>query len=213
MNVGVDIMTTLYLVRHSEPFKKHRGIEDVKESILLSNIKSPLSVDGEHLAERISNNSEFDNLDVVWSSNYVRTMSTAKYFAYRNNLKVNVSEELGERIHGIESWDELPSDFEVHQLEDENYKLPNGESHKEVSERISKFIETLLNDNKNKRILVVGHSTATAVLLKNWCDVSYSDSYKFQGSNFFDGKWNYCETFKLEFDDNNNLLSIKNLKF
>ena len=33
MNVGVDIMTTLYLVRHSEPFKKHRGIENVKESV------------------------------------------------------------------------------------------------------------------------------------------------------------------------------------
>ena len=24
-------MTTVYLVRHSEPFKKHKGIEDVKE--------------------------------------------------------------------------------------------------------------------------------------------------------------------------------------
>lgn len=206
-------MTTLYLVRHSEPFKKHRGIEDVNENILFSNIKSPLSVDGEHLAEHISENKEFDNLDVVWSSNYVRTMSTAKYFANRNNLKVNVSEKLGERIHGIKSWDELPSDFEIHQFEDENYKLPNGESHKEVSKRITDFIETLLNENKNKRILVVSHSTATAILLKNWCDVSYSDSYKFNGNIFFDGKWNYCETFKLIFDDSNRLISIENIKF
>ena len=84
-------MTTVYLVRHAEPFKIHRGIEDVNESILFSNIKSPLSINGEHFAEKISTNIEFDNLDVVWSSNYVRTMSTAKYFAYRNNLKVNGS--------------------------------------------------------------------------------------------------------------------------
>ena len=78
------MMTTLYLVRHAEPFKEHRGIEDVKESLLFSNIKAPLSVNGEHFAKKISNNSEFDKLDVVWSSNYVRTMSTAKYFAYKN---------------------------------------------------------------------------------------------------------------------------------
>ena len=84
-------MTTVYLVRHSEPFKDHIGIEEVNESILFSNIKNPLSIKWEKLAEKISNNSEFNNLDVIWSSNYVRCMSTAKYFANRNNLKVNIS--------------------------------------------------------------------------------------------------------------------------
>ena len=33
------------------------------ETLLFSNIKSPLSINGEHLAETISSNSEFDNLD------------------------------------------------------------------------------------------------------------------------------------------------------
>ena len=31
-------MTTLYLVRHSEPFKVHSGIEEVEDTILLSNM-------------------------------------------------------------------------------------------------------------------------------------------------------------------------------
>ena len=84
--------TTIYLVRHSEPFKIHRGIEEVEEDILFANIKVPLSINGEKLAEIKSQNKEFENIDVVWSSDYVRTMSTAKYFAYRNNLKVNVSD-------------------------------------------------------------------------------------------------------------------------
>lgn len=74
-------MTTIYLIRHSEPFKEHKGIEDVNEDILFSNIKSPLSVNGEKLAEKMSKNKEFTNLDDVWSSDYVRAMSTAKYFA------------------------------------------------------------------------------------------------------------------------------------
>ena len=206
-------MTTLYLVRHSEPFKQHRGIEDINETILFSNIKSPLSVDGEHFAEKVSNCEEFSNIDVVWSSNYVRTMSTAKYFAYKNNLKVNVSDKLGERIHGINSWNELPADFETHQFEDENYKLENGESQKEVRERLTAFVNKILDENKGKRILIVGHSTATAFLLKNWCEISYADSYTFNGNAFFDGKWHYCETFKLTFNENKELVAIENIKF
>ena len=111
-------MTTVYLVRHSEPFKIHRGIEEIDDNLLFNNIKSPLSVNGEKLAEEKSMNDEFSNIDVIWSSDYVRCMSTAKWFAYRNNLKVNVSDKLGERKHGINSWDELPLDFEIHQFED-----------------------------------------------------------------------------------------------
>lgn len=206
-------MTTIYIIRHSEPFKVHRGIEDVCESILFSNIKTPLSVNGEKLAEKISNYDEFNNIDVVWSSNYVRAMSTAKYIAYKNNLKVNVSDKIGERVHGVNSWEELPSDFETYQFKDENYKIGNGESQKEVRERLLSFINKLLNEYKDKKILIVGHSTATAFLLKSWCEVNYADSYKFKGNVFFDGKWNYCETFKLEFDDNNNLINIHNIKF
>ena len=203
-------MTTVYLVRHAEPFKVHRGIDETNEDILLSNIKSPLSVDGEKMTEEKSKDKEFDNIDVVWSSNYVRTMSTAKYFAHRNNIKVNISELLGERKHGIKSWDELPSDFEEHQFKDENYKISNGESQKEVRERIYSKLISILDENKGKRILIVGHSTATAYLLSNWCEVSYDSEYKFNNEVFFDGKWDYLETFKLTFDDRLKLIRIEN---
>ena len=135
-------------------------------------------------------------------------MSTAKWFAYRNNIKVNVSDKLGERKHGINSWEELPLDFEIHQFEDENYKFGDGESRKEVTLRLYNKIMDIISENKNKRILIVGHSTAFAYLLSNWCEVSYDSDYKFNNEVFFDGKWDYLETFKLTFDDNNNLTNI-----
>lgn len=205
-------MTTVYLVRHSETFKIHRGIEDVNETILFSNIKSPLSINGEKLAEKTSLSPEFDNLDTVWSSDYVRTMSTAKYFAEKNNLKVNISDQLGERKHGINSLDELPSDFELHQFQDENYKIGNGESRKETRIRMKNTMNKILDIYKSKRILIVGHSTAIAYLLSEWCEINYEGPYKFNGKEFFDGKWNYCETFKLIFDEQKKLISIENLK-
>ena len=180
--------------------------------MLFSNIKTLLSVNGEKLAEQISNDKEFNNLDVVWSSNYVRAISTAKWFAYKNNLKVNVTDKLGERIHGINSWDELPSDFEIRQFNDENYKIGYGEIRKETTDRIYKFINELLDNYKDKRILIVGHSTLFMFLLMKWCDITYDGEYKLKDKVFFDGKWHYCQIFKLEFDDNKELINIENIK-
>lgn len=47
----------------------------------------------------------------------------------------------------------------------------------------------------DKKILIVGHSTSLASLFSKWCEIGYTDGYKFNGKQFFDGKWGYCETF------------------
>ena len=206
-------MTTIYLVRHSEGFRPLQGIFNTKDPVQLINEKSPLSYDGERLAEKIAGNIEFKNIDVVWCSNYVRAMSTAKYFAVNNNLLVNVDDRLGERIQGIKSWNELPDDFTEKQFSNPEYKIGFGENQMEVRKRMEEVFDEILNANIGKRIVIVSHSTATAFLLKKWCEVKYEGPYKFNCNEFFDGKWNFCEIFKLEFNDNNELLSIKNIRY
>ena len=42
-------------------------------------------------------------------------------------------------------------------------------------------------------------------------DFTETHDYKFNNQVFFDGKWDYLETFKLTFDDKNNLIDIKNI--
>ena len=129
------------------------------------------------------------------------------------NLKVNITADFGERKVGIKSWDDYPKDFEIHQFNDNDYKLENGESLNEVRDREIKALNDILNKSKNDNIAIFFHSTAMMTLLKTWCKVSYDSDYYFKNKVFFDGKWNYCETFKLEFDDNNELISIKNIRF
>ena len=204
--------TTIYLIRHSEPFKVHRGNVRTNETILLENEKSPLSINGEKIAERFANMEEFKNLDVVYSSNYVRAMSTAKYFASVNDLKVNIDDRFNERIHGVDSWSNLPSNFEINQFEDENYKVSFGESQKEVQTRMYEALCEVIKENQGKRIAIVSHSTAMAFLFKKWCKVYYDKPYTFEDKIFFDGKWQYLETFKLTFNENNNLTNAKNIK-
>ena len=208
---GEDRMTTVYLIRHSIPFKEHRGINNSSLSLLEQNITVPLSIEGEKLADSISNNNEYKNIDTIWSSDYSRALSTAKYFAFKNNQKVNISSSFNERIHGVNLWSELPIDFEEKQLKDENYKINNGESQIDVRKRMLNELYKVINENKDKRIIIVGHATAFTFLLKEWCKIDGNKIF-YNDLEIFNGIWNYCETFKLTFDSNNHLNAIKNIK-
>ena len=206
-------MTTIYLIRHSKPMKVNNSFN--KDNLQLQNEKSSLSIEGEQIAKDKLNKKEFDGIDIIFSSNYVRTIQTAKYLSEKNSVEINVISDLGERKFGIDSWDELPDNFERKQFLDENYKLNNGENQKEVRDRMYSVIMKILNEYHNKRIAIVSHGTAISYLLKKWCDVDIVDDklrYSFKNEILLDGYLNYCETFKLVFDDENKLIDIKNIK-
>ncbi len=200
-------MKIIYFMRHSEPLKPININND--DSLQVQNEKWGLTINGEKLAEKKSQLNELNNFDIVISSNYVRAISTAKYFT---KDKIFIDDNFGERKFGINNWNELPKDFGKKQFDDFNYKLPNGESINEVIGREYHSLTNILNNYHDKKVLIVGHATALAVLLSKWCEIDYIGNCKFNGNIFFDGKWNYLETFKLQFDDSNNLISIENIK-
>ncbi len=194
-------MTTIYLMRHSIAFKNINNVYN-NESLQLQNEKMPLSIEGEELASNISKESELQNIDVVISSNYVRAMSTAKYISNANNVTLIVNSAFGERKFGINSWDELPSGFGLRQNNDENYKVGDGESQKEVRERVYKALIDVIDKYKDKRVVIVSHGSAILWLLKQWCDVNLVDKYvMFNGKIILEDNVFNCTTFKLEFDD------------
>ena len=211
-------MTTIFISRHSQPFRKLLGEYNANEVEQIRNEKNPLSVDGEKYAEQMSNYSELLNIDVLYSSHYVRAMATAKYIAEKNNLLLNVDERLGERKFGVDKMSELPSNFFEEQFRNWDYKLPNGESANEVSKRMNEVLSDILINNKNKSIAIISHATAISTMLKKWCDIKLNEETKlieiyFNNELVFDGNWGCPELFKLEFDDNNNLINIENVKY
>ena len=130
-------MNTLYLIRHSKPLKVNNTFN--YDNLQIQNEKQSLSIEGEQIAQNKLNNTDLDNIDILFSSSYVRTIQTAKYLAEKNNLEINIVSGLGERKFGISSWNELPEDFEIKQFLDENYKIGDGESQKEVRDRMYKI--------------------------------------------------------------------------
>ncbi len=204
----------VYLIRHSKPLKVNN--DKNMDSLQIQNEKQPLSIEGENIAREKLNIEELKDIDKLYSSSYVRAISTAKYIAENNNIEINVINDFGERKFGINSWDELPDNFGEKQFLDENYKTEFGESQKEVRERTFNALMNVLKSDEEK-IAIVFHSTAMLFLLMTWCKVIPSKedfSYKllFNDEEVFNDKIDYCEIFKLTFDDKNKLINIENIK-
>ena len=187
-------MTTIYFMRHSKAIKPNNINNN--DSLQLQNEKWILSKEGEEIAKEKSELEELNYFDIVFSSNYARAIGTAKYFANT----INIDERFNERKFGIDNWDQLPSDFEKMQRKDFDYKLENGESLNEVSKREEDALKDILNNYNGKKVLVVGHSTALAALFKKL------------GKDYFSIDWNYCETFKIIFNDKNEIIEINNIQ-
>lgn len=88
--------TTIYLIRHSKQLRDYGQIL-TSESTQEQNEKIILSVEGEAEAKNLSQNKELGDISEVWSSSYVRAISSAKYIAERNSLKINIDSSLNER--------------------------------------------------------------------------------------------------------------------
>ena len=191
----------VYLIRHSKPLKVNN--DKNMDSLQIQNEKQPLSIEGENIAREKLNIDDLKDIDKLYSSSYVRAISTAKYIAENNNIEINVINDFGERKFGINSWDELPDNFGEKQFLDENYKTEFGA-----------LMNVLKNDDK--KIAIVFHSTAMLFLLMTWCKViPDKDKYNviFNNNIVFCGKYfDYCKIFKLTFNDKNKLINIENIK-
>ena len=144
--------TVVYLIRHSVRFNNKNLIEkyNTNQNELIKYEKIILSVTGEKRAEILSNEKELQNIDVVYTSNCVRTLQTAKYLLEKQNLKVNIDERFDERRTGKPNSDKVPDWYE-RQFFDENYKTEGGESQAEVRQRMSEAFEEVVKDNKGKK--------------------------------------------------------------
>ena len=205
-------MTTLYLIRHSVRMKRD-DIEtyNTTQPRIIREEKIVLSSEGERRAELLSKKEELQNIDVLYTSNCVRTLQTAKYMMESQNLKANIDERLDERRVGKPNDDIYP-DWFIRQYMDENYKTDGGESQKDVRKRMDEVINEILEKHKNKRIAVFTHGYAITFYLLKYCKlISIIDEkfkYEYNGKIIFEKSINAPEVFKLTFDGK----EIKNIE-
>ena len=210
-------MTTIYLIRHSIRMSQSDiEIYNTNQANLIKEEKIILSVAGEERAKLLCSKDELKDIDVVYTSNCVRTLQTAKYLLETQNLKVNIDERLDERRVGIPNDDKYP-DWFSRQYFDENFKTEGGESQLDVRNRVSECFDEIVNKYKGKRIAVFAHGYAITFFLLRYCKLldvyDKKLKYEFNGKVIFDKTLNAPDLFKLELDDNNNVISIENIVY
>ena len=133
-----EIVTTIYFVRHAEPNYEDRKL--VTEFLLDKQI------------------------DIVLSSPYKRAVDTIRDFAEIKGLDITIIDEFKERrvdSGGIEDF----NSFCKMQWEDFSYKLSDGESLQEVQNRNVFALSRVLEQYRNKKIVVGSHGTALSTII------------------------------------------------
>ena len=179
-------MTTIYLIRHSRGNFEKLYI-NTNESFQLENEKYILSVDGERKAKKM---------------------------AKLEQIPLYIDEDFNERKFGVDNIKKIPQNFFIRQIEDEDYKLENGESRSEVNKRMIRGLIKIMKQNKDKKAAIVSHASSIAFLLTKWCCVEMINSkyvIKFKGKTILNG-FDSPEVLKLVFNEKNKLVNIESIK-
>mgnify|MGYP001853034396 CR=1 FL=1 len=149
--------TIIYLIRHAETVQEN-GIRNTNEESQIINEKEILSVHGEEQSKRLSENTELNNIDVIWSSSYTRAKATAKYIANNNNLPINLDSNLNERKLGnLKELGEFMKDKKTRdpsqeQLLDRKFKTTDGESAEDTKKEWMNFLIEFWRNMKERRL-------------------------------------------------------------
>jgi len=143
-----------FLLRHGKAAKKEEIIYDWPS---LSSF--PLTEEGKRQIKSIISKLKEKNIDLIYSSDSLRTRQTAEIIAKELGLKINFDPRLRDINLGIyegRSKEEFRRDFPL-TLERFQKKIPKGENWSDVKKRVSETIKDIDRKHKGKNILVVGH--------------------------------------------------------
>lgn len=165
--------TILYIIRHAKKLTGVINDYSFNDSDKLRNEKQILSIMGEEQAKKLAELSIFENVNVIYSSHFVRAIGTAKYLAKKLDLSISIDERLGERITGDTDRNMYNLLLNI-QHHDFDYKAPNGESLNDTKKRITEIFNEIIDMNLGKEIVIFGHEIAFNCLLLNYCKAEYN---------------------------------------
>jgi len=160
-------MTKIYFVRHAEP--NYENHDDMSRELSNKGLK-----DRRLVTDFFANK----QIDFVLSSPYKRAIDTVRDFADSKGLEITVIDGFKERrIDSV--WIDDFNSFCKKQWEDFSYKFSDGECLAEVQNRNILALASVLEQHRNKNIVIGSHGTALSTII-NYYDKTfgYSDFEK-----------------------------------
>ena len=199
-------MTIIYLIANN--VKQKRYINDKNNDNLEYRMsKATLDYKGINNAIKLSKMKELTDVDYIYTSSYNSAIETSNYIKETSNRDIVINDNFNQRKIGVNKLTEIPNYYEELHFMDINYHLPKGESQLDIINRMYKGIEDILNNNINKKVVIVTHKICITYLLRRWCRIKYKDNFIYKDKIIFNGISRDLNIFKLEFD-NNKLINI-----
>lgn len=143
---------------------------ETDDTILEKRITRPLSIEGEKKAVQIVKKI---NADVIYSSNYASSLSTARYYAAYKNIGININSFLNDCKIGNLGSRNIKM-LRYMQDRDFDFKFKDGESLNDVNTRMNLVIKRIIKNNYNKNIVIYTHKRAIMGYLLKELDQGYN---------------------------------------
>lgn len=161
---SLDTIKIIYLYRHGETNFNVNGITMGQ----LEGIKTEFTQVGYEEIRNISNSLKENKIEVIYSSDFNRTMDTAKLANTNNQLPIIISKKarglnMG-KYQGLEFQKFINSEEIKRSFENYNIPFPEGESINELNNRLYTFINEICNQTSYERIAIITHSAAISNL-------------------------------------------------
>jgi len=152
-------MTTIIFESHSTTF-------DNENHLSSGWFNAELSVLGKNQAKELGERYKNKKFDAIFCSDLQRSYKTAEIAFEDRNFKIIKDKRLRECDYG--DFIKYPNE----KVETEKEKriaepFPNGESYEQTAERMKSFLEDLLKNYDDKKVMIIGHR-ATQYGLEHW---------------------------------------------
>ncbi|KXG78924.1 alpha-ribazole phosphatase [Thermotalea metallivorans] len=186
-------MTELYLVRHGETASNGRGVYCGWQDVALTEkgILQAREV-GEKLKDR--------PLDRIIASDLRRTRQTAEIINGHHGVEIQGDRAFREMNFGL--WEGLsyegiknryPRELEAWEKDWLHYSVPEGESLKEMYDRVTARIDQLIGNGAHEKILIVAHGGSIRAILAYLIGRGVEDCWRY--------KVDHCKIAKIEIAD------------
>lgn len=150
-------MTRFCLVRHGETdWNAQRRIQ--------GNLDLPLNATGIAQAQAAARGLGAAAIELIYSSDLARARQTAQAVAQATGRPLSLCAELRERRYGIfegltydEAQRRFPEVYAKFESRDADFAVPDGESLRQLAERVERALRRIARDHPGQTVLVVTH--------------------------------------------------------
>lgn len=151
-----------FFLRHGESISNQKDIV----SSFPEKIENPLTSKGKKQIKNLVPDLKSKDLDLIFSSDILRTKQTAKIISKELGIKAQYDERLREIDAGILNGEKISryQSFWKEDLERFQKRVPQGENYTDVKKRVYQFIKEIDQKYEGKNILIISHECSLSML-------------------------------------------------